>query len=260
MPTNPDGHPPALPAPAATSSRLQRHTAEQRLSALAPGWMGDAIARCERAFDASQFFRCLAAGELTPARVRYVFGQYGHFRLQLHRWFGLCISKASNCAEPAQRQAILALADHIFTDLRDDHDQMFGDFLHQLGFPAGTLHAEHPSAATRAYTRSFFDDCSAPSCTFFDAIAALAGRELSVSLRNRRLLRSYFAPRGLAEPTWIRLHAELEVEHFLDVVEPIVARQGSHSPHLRAARDAIERAFERHAEYLDALLLEQATT
>jgi hypothetical protein len=260
MPTNLPAHPPAQPASATTSSRLQRNTAERCLAVLEPGWVGDAIARCERAFDASLFFQRLAAGELTPAQLRYVFGQYGHFRLQLHSWFGLCISKASNCAEPAQRRSILALADHIFADLRDDHDGMFGEFLHQLGFPAGALHAEHASAATRAYVRSFFDDCGAPSCTFFDAIAALGGRELSVSLRNRRLLRSYFGPRGLAEPTWIRLHAELEIEHFLDVVEPIVARAGSDSPQLRAAREGIERAFEQHARYLDALMLEHAAT
>ena len=260
MPTNTDGHPPALPASAATSSRLQRHTPERRLTALEPGFVNDVMARCERAFDASLFFQRLATGELTPAQLRHVFGQYGHFRLQLHCWFGLCISKASNGAEPAQRQAILALSDHIFTDLRDDHDQMFREFLHQLGFPPGTLHAERASVATRAYVRSFFEDCGAQSCTFFDAIAALGGRELSVSLRNRRLLVSYFAPRGLPEPTWIRLHAELEAEHFLDAVEPIVARHGSDSPQLRAARGAIERAFERHVQYLDALMLEHAAT
>jgi thiaminase len=260
MPTNTDDHPPALPASAATSSRLQRNPAERCAAALEPGWVGDAIERCERAFDARLFFQRLTRGELTPEQLRYVFGQYGHFRLQLPSWFGLCISKATNCAEPAQRRAILALSDHIFTDLRDDHDQMFREFLHQLGSPAGTLHAEHASAATRAYVRSFFDDCDAPSCTFFDAIAALGGRELSVSLRNRRLLKAYFAPRGLPEPTWVRLHAELEVEHFVDVLEPIVARHGSDAPELRAARDGIERAFERHAQYLDALLLEHAAT
>jgi thiaminase len=260
MPTNIPALPPPQPAPATTSSRLQRNTAERCLAALEPGWVGDAIADCERAFDARLFFQRLATGELTPEQLRYVFEQYGHFRLQLPSWFGLCISKATNCAEPAQRQAILALADHIFTDLRDDHDQMFREFLHQLGSPAGTLHAEHASAATRAYVRSFFDDYGAPSCTLFDAIAALGGRELSVSLRNRRLLKAYFAPRELPEPTWIRLHAELEVEHFFDVVEPIVVRHASDSPQLRAARDGIERAFERHAQYLDALLLEHAAT
>jgi thiaminase len=258
MTMNPAARPSASPLSASTSSsssRLPRDTEERRL-ALEGGFVADTVARCERAFDASPFFQRLTTRELTPAQLRYVFGQYGHFRLQLHRWFGLCISKASSCSEPAQRRALLALADHIFTDLRDDHDQLFREYLEQLGFPAGTLHGERASVATRAYVGSFFDDYGCTSCTFFEAIAALGGRELSVALRNRRLLELYFAPRGLTEPTWLSLHAELEIEHFIDVVEPFVTRQDNGSPQLRAASGAIDRAVERHVEYLDALLRE----
>jgi thiaminase len=259
MTLNPADRPPSLPLSASTSSsssRLPRDAEQRRRAALERDFVPDAVARCERAFDASPFFQRLATRELTPAQLRYVFGQYGHFRLQLHRWFGLCISKASDSSEPAQRRAIVALADHIFTDLRDDHDQMFREFLHQLGFPVRTLHSEHVSVATRAYVGSFFDDYGSSSCTFFEAIAALGGRELSVALRNRRLLELYFAPRGLTEPTWVSLHAELEIEHFIDVVEPFVTPQDSGSSQLRAARGAIDRAVERHIEYLDALLRE----
>jgi thiaminase len=263
MTMNPADRSLSLPISASSSSsssRLPRDSEERRRAALAGGFVPDAIARCERAFDASPFFQRLGTGELTPEQLRYVFGQYGHFRLQLHRWFGLCISKASNSAEPAERQAILALADHIFTDLRDDHDQMFREYLHQLGFPSWTLHGEPVSEATRAYVGSFFDDCGASSCSFFEAIAALGGRELSVALRNRRLLELYFGPRGLNAPAWISLHAELEVEHFVDVIEPFVARDGNGSAQLRAARGAIGRAVGRHVGYLDALLREHAAS
>ena len=87
-------------------------------------------------------------------------------------------------------------------------------------------------------------------------MAALGGRELSVALRNQRLLRSYFAPRGLIGPTWITLHAELEVDHFLDVVRPLLAEQGTRAAPLDSVRVAIDGALRRHVEYLDALLRE----
>ena len=66
---------------------------------------------CERSFDQSVFFRRLAAGDMTPSELAYVFGQYGHFRLQLHRWFAVCMLLSGDASQPAQREAILALAD-----------------------------------------------------------------------------------------------------------------------------------------------------
>jgi hypothetical protein len=163
---------------------------------------------------------------------------------------------AKDASQPAQREAILALADHIFTDLRDNHDLLFAECLHHLGFPAGMLHAGAVSPATSAYIESFLDDCRAPTVTWLDAMAALGGRELSVALRNQHLLRSYFAPRGLSGPTWITLHAELEIDHFLDVVRPLLAQQGADTVPLDSVRAAIDRTIRRHVEYLDALLRE----
>jgi hypothetical protein len=87
-------------------------------------------------------------------------------------------------------------------------------------------------------------------------VAALAGRELSVALRNRRLLKSYFGARSLPGPTWITLHAELEVDHFLDVLRPLISEDVAAAALLAPVHQAVARAFGRHADYLDALLAE----
>jgi thiaminase len=234
-----------MPAPTADAVT----TPEQRI-------LHEALESCERSFDQCAFFRRLASGDLAPAALQYVFGQYGHFRLQLHRWFAVCIILTKDASQPAQREAILALADHIFTDLRDGHDLMFAELLHELGFPAGTLHARSVSPATAAYIESFLDDCRTPTVTWVDAIATLSGRELSVVVRNQRLLKSYFAPRGLCGPSWITLHAELEIDHFLDIVRPVLTQPGAGAGADKALLEAVRTAIDRHAEYLDALLRE----
>ena len=215
----------------------------------------EALETCKRVFNECAFFRQLAADRLSPAAIKYAFGQYGHFRIQLHRWFAACVSLNRDASQPAQRQAILALSNHICTDLRDNHDLLFAEFLQDLGFPAGTLHSKVESHATTAYIASFLDDCRAPTATWHEALAALSGRELSVVVRNQRLLRSHFAPRTLRAPTWITLHAELEVDHFLDLAKPALAQQPPDTTPPAFLR-AIERTIRAHAHYLDALLQE----
>ena len=238
-------------------SRLPRHTGELReLTTVEQQILRDALERCERRFEHSVFFRRLAAGAITLAAMKYVFGQYGHFRVQLHTWFATCIVLAKDASQPVQRETILALADHTFTDLRDNHDVLFAECLHGLGFPAGTLHADTASPATLAYIESFPADCGLPEVTWLHAVAALSGRELSVALRNQRLLAQYFAPRGMSGPTWITLHAELEVDHFLDAIRPVLAQPDLAAPAIDALVLATDRAFARHADYLDALLHE----
>jgi thiaminase len=238
-----------------SSSRLPRATGEEReLTATEEALLDDQREQCVRRFDESVFFQRLAAGVVTGEALGYIFGQYGHFRIQLHRWFAFCILLAKDASQPAQRQSIMALADHVFTDLRDDHDVLFAECLECFGLPAGTLYAGSPSPATRTYIESFMDDTRASAATWLEATAALAGRELSVALRNQRLIRSYFAPRDQTAPIWIGLHAELEVDHFLDALRPVLAERALGTASLAALHLAVGGAFGRHAEYLDALL------
>jgi hypothetical protein len=218
--------------------------------------LDEALDSCKRSFEQATFFRRLAADQLTSAELKYVFGQYGHFRLQLHRWFAACIVLIRDASQPAQRQTILGLSEHVFTDIRADHDLLFGELLHDLGFPTGTLHASFESPATIAYMQSFLDDCRAPAANWVEAVATLSGRELSVVVRNQRLLECHFARRSLAAPTWLTLHAELEVEHFLDIVVPLLPSPGAGSSVPEAVSTAIARGIRGHAEYLDTLLRE----
>jgi thiaminase len=244
-----------------SSSRLPRATREEReLTASEEHVLGALREQCERSFDRSTFFKRLAAGAVSAEALRYIFGQYGHFRIQLHRWFAVCIFLAKDASQPPQCQSIMALADHIFTDLRDGHDALFAECLQYFGLPAGTLYVGSPSPATQAYIESFVEtflyDRRPPATAWLEAIAALTGRELSVALRNQRLIRSYFTPRGQSAPIWISLHAELEVDHALDALRPILPDRtpGSAAPDVVCA--AAGGAFGRHADYLDALLEE----
>jgi hypothetical protein len=110
------------------------------------------------------------------------------------------------------------------------------------------------SPATTTYIESFLIDSRAPTATWVDAIAALSGRELSVVVRNQRLLKSYFAQRGLHAPIWLTLHADLEIDHFLHIVKPVFTYRGAGAS--EALLVAIRTAIAGHAEYLDALLRE----
>jgi hypothetical protein len=218
------------------------------------------INHCQRALDRSAFFRALAAGTVDGPLLQYAFAQYGFFRDQLHRWFALCIVKAPDCREPGHKAAIMALADHIFTDLRDGHDEMFDAFLQDLPVSKIAAALEQPSDATRRYIRSFFDDFGFETEDFFVALAALGARELCVSPRNQRLIRHYFVPRGIEPPTWIALHADLELDHFHDVVRPMLAARRNDIPTLTAARSAAERAIDHHVQLFDDLLLENSSS
>ena len=243
-----------------SSSRLVRRTHIPELAILEEKVSADAIACCDRAFDSSSFFAVLAAGNASPPLLQYVFLQYLFFRDQLHRWFGLCIMRAPSCSDPHQKSAIMALTDHVFTDLRDNHELMYEEFLRLLGVDEAARRRATPSAASSAYMRSFVDEFAAERHDFYSALAALSGRELCVALRNRRLLSQYFVPRGLEQPAWLVLHSELEAEHFRDALRPVLEASDPDSAAFAAHFRAISQAIERHVSYFDQLLLEYEQT
>lgn len=183
---------------ALTSSRLNRDFISTAVQAQEATLSSHTIAYCHQVLDSSRFFSLLKTGDLTLPLMQYVFLQYHHWRDRLHQWFGLCIVKAESCTDPAQKSAILSLADHTFTDLQDGHSEMYVDFLHDLELSDAEIAMSDRSAATTSYERSFFDDFGYGSDNFYEALAALSGRELCVSVRNARLLQSYFDARNLA--------------------------------------------------------------
>jgi thiaminase len=217
------------------------------------------IAYCHEALDRSRFFSLLKAGAITPPIMQYVFLQYHHWRDRLHQWFGLCIVKASSCTDPEQKSAIMSLADHTFTDLQDDHSEMYVEFLQELGLSDSEILAAQRSAATASYERSFFDEFGYGTDNFYEALAALSGRELCVSVRNVRLLQSYFDVHGMKHPTWLSLHAELEVNHFHDSIRSVLTRYDGDWAKLSSVIKAVERGIDRHVQYFEELLHEYET-
>lgn len=240
-----------------TSSRLDR-TVElpPTIKAQEEAITAQTIAYCEAALDRSRFFGLLNTGMITPVVMHYVFLQYYHWRDRLHQWFGLCIVKAGSCTDPDQESAILSLADHIFTDLYDGHNQMYIEFLHELGLQDNNIAASQRSAATASYERSFFDTFGYGTDNLYEALAALSGRELCVSIRNARILQFYFDRYNLKHPTWLKLHAEVEADHFQDAIRPVLTRYGKDSAQLSDVFTAVEQGIDRHIQYFEDLLQE----
>lgn len=214
------------------------------------------ITYCNTALDRSRFFSLLKGGEITPSIMQYAFLQYHLWRDRLHQWFGLCIVKAGSCTDPDQKSAIMSLADHTFTDLQDGHSEMYLDFLYELGLHDAEIAATDRSPATVAYERSLFDQFGYGIENFYEALAALSGRELCVAVRNERLLQYYFDTRGMKHPTWLALHAELEVDHFHDAIRPALTRYAGDAAKIANLMNAVEWGIDRHVQYFDDLLHE----
>jgi pyrroloquinoline quinone (PQQ) biosynthesis protein C len=240
-----------------TSSRLDRQT---ELSPAAAARMEEisaaTITYCQIALDRSRFFTLVKNGAILVAMMQYAFLQYHAWRDRLHQWFGLCIVKAGSCTDPDQKLAIMSLADHTFTDLQDGHSEMYLEFLSDLGLNQSEIKASTRSAATVAYERSFFDEFGDGTENFYEAMAALSGRELCVSIRNQIILESYFNLHQLNRSTWLTLHAELEVDHFQDAIRPVLIRYAEDPAKIAELMTVIKRSIDRHIQYFDDLLAE----
>jgi thiaminase len=245
------------PATTRTSSRLNRDIElPPAMKAQEAAITSRTIAYCHEVLNRSHFFCLLKAETITPQLMQYAFLQYHFWRDRLHQWFGLCIVKAGSCTDKDQKSAIMSLADHTFTDLQDSHSEMYLEFLHELGLSDTEIVVSQRSSATASYERSFFDEFGYGTENFYEALAALSGRELCVSIRNDRILQSYFEARGMKHPTWLSLHAELEVNHFQDSIRSVLAHYEEDSVKLTSVIKAIERGIERHVQYFDDLLHE----
>ena len=241
---------------ATTSSRLNREKLLPEVEAQKQAITETTIAYCNESLDRSRFFTRIKDGEITPSIMQYAFLQYQLWRDRLHQWFGLCIVKAGSCTDPDQKAAIMSLADHTFTDLQDGHNEMYLEFLHNLGLSDAEIKASCRSAATVSYERSFFDDFGYGTNNFYEALAALSGRELCVAVRNVRILQYYFDARSMKHPTWLALHAELEVDHFHDAIRPVLIRYGEDSAKIADLMKAVEQGIDRHLQYFEDLLHE----
>lgn len=241
---------------AITSSRLDRVIESPEILAQLSTIGTETIAYCIESLNQSRFFTLIKNQTITSSLMQYAFLQYRFWRDRLHQWFGLCIVKASSCTDPDQKTALMSLADHIFTDLQDGHNEMYLEFLHELGLSEVEIQATQPSAATKAYERSFFDDFGYGTENFDAALAALSGRELCVSVRNRVILQYYFDERNIKHPVWLALHAEVEMDHFYDAIRPTLSHHTEDATEINTLIQSIHRGIDRHVQYFEELLHE----
>jgi hypothetical protein len=125
----------------------------------------------------STFFSGLAAGEVHPAHVRDVFGQYYLWRNRFHRWFGLCVAKSDPYDEARGVPRVLGeLLTCLRHEIKGDHHRLAWSFLAALGIDDPSRIKALP--VTDSYAESFLC-CYAPGDRSGDeALAALAGRGL----------------------------------------------------------------------------------
>jgi hypothetical protein len=131
----------------------------------------------------SDFFSGLAAGEVPPGPVRDVFGQYYRWRRRFHRWLGVCVAKSAALDDaPSGQRALGALVTGLAQEVNGRRRGLATAFLAALGIDDPARIAALP--VTDAYAESFLRCYFPADRTGDEALAALAGRELAVPLRN----------------------------------------------------------------------------
>lgn len=209
-----------------------------------------------RALTASPFFSELDKGGLSIETLRYVFGQYRFWRDQFHTWFGVCIVKSGSCEKPEVAEAVRSLAEHVATEMGDDHSKIYRDFLVDLGLSEAAIRGMRKAAATAKYEGSFIATFGTGPQDFADSVAALSGRELFASLRNTYVIERLATNYGLRGSQWWQLHEELEEEHFRSCLRPFIRTLLRDEREVARLLTVITGEIDRHVDYWDALLVE----
>lgn len=162
----------------------------------------------------SDFFSGLSAGEVPPELVREVFGQYYLWRNGFHRWLGACVAKSAAFGDALNVPRVLGeLVTCLAQEINGDHHGLALSFLSALGIDNPGRIAALP--VTDAYAESFLR-CYLPADRAGDeALAALAGRELVVPVRNSIIVNALPEHYGITSGLeFFRLHADLDALHF----------------------------------------------
>lgn len=171
----------------------------------------------------SDFFSGLAAGDVPPGHVRDVFGQYYVWRNRFHRWLGVCVAKSAALGDARSVQRALAeLIACLSQEVNGNHHGLAASFLAALG----TGDPAHVAAlpVTDRYAESFLR-CYFPADRPGDeALAALAGRELVVPVRNSIIIRALPVHYGVTSGLELfGLHTDHTAMHFRVLWESLTA-------------------------------------
>jgi Iron-containing redox enzyme len=171
----------------------------------------------------SDFFSGLSAGEVPPEHVRDVFGQYYLWRNRFHRWLGVCVAKSAAFGDALNLTRVLSeLITCLAQEVKGNHHGLATSFLAALGIDDPARIAALP--VTDAYAESFLR-CYFPADRAGDeALAALAGRELAVPVRNGIIISALPRHYGVTSDLELFMpHADLEAMHFQVVWEALAA-------------------------------------
>jgi hypothetical protein len=171
----------------------------------------------------SDFFSGLSAGEVPPGYVRDVFGQYYLWRSRFHRWLGVCVAKSGALGDALRVQRALGeLISCLAQEVSGDRHGLATSFLAGLGIDDPARIAALP--VTDAYAESFLR-CYFPADRAGDeALAAFAGRELAVPVRNSIIISAL--PEHYGVTSGLELfgpHADLQAMHFQVLWEALTA-------------------------------------
>jgi thiaminase len=208
------------------------------------------------ALHTSNFFGKLKNGEISLPCLKYVFSQYRYWRDQFHTWFGLCILKSGSCEPSYVRDAVLELADHTLTEMREDHAGLYRDFLRSLGVTPKELQQSVKNDCTTRYEQSFLLQFGTSTDNFVDSVAALSARELFAALRNTFVINALKEKYSVDQSPWWQLHERLEVEHFRGSVRPIIAEILAKHRSFNEAVSIMKSEIDCHVRYWDDLLAE----
>lgn len=171
----------------------------------------------------SDFFSGLAAGDVPPGHVRDVFGQYYVWRNRFHRWLGVCVAKSAALGQALSGQRALGeLIACLSQEVNGEHHEPAASLLTALGIDEPARLAALP--VTEAYAESFLR-CYFPADRAGDeALAALAGRELVVPVRNGIITGALPVHYGVtAGLELFSLHAGPTATHFRVLWESLTA-------------------------------------
>ena len=162
----------------------------------------------------SDFFSALSAGGIPPGHVREVFGQYFLWRDRFHLWLDACVAKVTPADDgPGAPRVPGELIERLAQEVKAAPRELAPSFLAILGVDDPSRIAVLP--VTDAYAESFLRCYSPADRSADEALAALAGRELSVPCRNEIIVsalpRHYGVTTGL---DFFRPRPRFETEHF----------------------------------------------
>jgi len=164
--------------------------------------------------DESDFFSALSTGEVPPGHVREVFGQYFLWRGRFHRWLDACVAKIAPSGDaPSAPRVPGEMIGRLAQEVKAGQREVASSFLAILGVDDPSRIAVLP--VTDAYAESFLRCYCPADRSAAEALAALAGRELSVPGRNEIIVSALPKHYGVTSGIdFFRPRTSYAMEHF----------------------------------------------